>query len=242
MSIRYLNICAGVTAAILAAFQFTEPVPRVDASQECDCSCDTFTQFRSRMQELDDAAESGGAVTMTPELQQAAACAGQCAMQWAQCGRETASDAPTDGMQAGDNGGSSAAEDETPSMSSTGDDEAYPLGEPRDDLDRFYGVYGDGGDSGRNFFVAAAARPEYAEQRIPPGYLMIGAMWGDVAPWHMESLSTTRFRQRWVNPGGEPVVAEFEVDGDGNATAITFQTVFDDRGRLPRLGDLPEGW
>lgn len=122
-------------------------------------------------------------------------------------------------------------------------DDEFPLGEPRDDLERFIGVYGDPGDeNGRDFFVAPAKRPEYAEEQLPEGYLMIGAMWGDVAPWYMKSVSDVRFEQQWVNPASEPVIAEFELGPDGNAVALRFETWFDDRGRLERIGDLPEGW
>jgi hypothetical protein len=123
--------------------------------------------------------------------------------------------------------------------------DSFPLGEPRNDLERFYGVYGDPNDnSGRNFFVTQARTPPYAEQapQIPEGYLMIGAMWGDVAPWYMKSVSETRFEQQWVNSGAEPIVVEFELDPDGNAVALSFDTVFADRGRLARVGDLPEGF
>jgi hypothetical protein len=123
--------------------------------------------------------------------------------------------------------------------------EAFPLGEPRDDLARFYGLYGDPSDpNGRNFFVTEAVTPPFAEQapQIPPGYIMIGAMWGDVAPWYMKSLSETRFEQQWTMAGMEPIIVEFELDNDGNAIAITFETGFADRGRLHRIGDLPEGF
>jgi hypothetical protein len=123
--------------------------------------------------------------------------------------------------------------------------EAFPLGEPRDDLARFHGLYGDASDpNGRNFFVTEAVTPPFAEQapQIPPGYIMIGPMWADVAPWYMKSLSETRFEQQWLMPGAETILVEFKLDNDGNAVALTFDTVFTDRGRLERLGDLPEGF
>ena len=123
--------------------------------------------------------------------------------------------------------------------------ESFPLGEPRDDLERFYGLYGDpNDDDGRSFFVAKAEQPIWAEQAtpIPEGYIMIGAMWGDAAPWFLRSLSETRFEQQWVMEGIEPIVLEFELDQNGNPIAIMFETVFADRGRLERLGDLPEGF
>ncbi|HSH40603.1 MAG TPA: hypothetical protein VK973_00560 [Arenicellales bacterium] len=205
------------------------------SSQDCDCSCEGFAGIRDRMRELEDAVQSGGAAAMTPELQQLAACAGQCAMQWAQCERDAASGSRNDAA-----GSSEPGEPDSEPRGEAQADVSDVLGEPRDDLARFHGVYGDG--SGRDFFVAEAARPEYAEQQLPRGYLMIGAMWGDVAPWYMQSVSETRFEQQWVNPGGEPIVARFEIDDDGNARALVFETVFADRGALPRTGDLPEGW
>lgn len=237
-------------AAFLVSLALSDSPARLtlkdaEAAQKCDCSCEVFTAFKSRMQEMGEAVKSGeSAAAMTPELQQAAACAGQCAMQWAQCKRgDTAgtASAPEGGMNT-ETDSASATSDEAPAAteSRTQADKEYTLGEPRDDLERFYGLYGDG--SGKNFFVTRAKRPEYAEKQIPPGYLMIGAMWGDVAPWYMKSVSETRFEQQWVNPASEPVIAEFELDSDGDARAIIFETVFADRGRLTRVGNLPEGW
>jgi len=120
------------------------------------------------------------------------------------------------------------------------------LGKPRDDLERFYGLYGDPDNPGRDFFVVEAKRPKFAEQapEIPPGYLMIGAMWGDVAPWYMKAVSETRFEQQTLGDfqPPEPIVVVFEAAEGQNAAAITFETVFVDRGRLKRLGDVPEEW
>lgn len=190
------------------------------------------------MEALRERAESGESAVMTPELQQAAVCAGQCALQWSECLRAEAGGAPAEPAQEPEATGDAA--------SSAGEavetvDDSYPLGEPRDDLKRFYGAYGDG-DSGKNFFVTAARSPRCSEKEMPPGYLMIGAMWGDIAPWYMKSLSEIHFEQQRVNPGIAPVIAEFDVDGDGSARPVTFETIFADRGRLKRLGDLPEGW
>lgn len=119
----------------------------------------------------------------------------------------------------------------------------FPLGEARDDLGRFYGIYGDpDDDTGRDFFVAPARRPEYAESQLPDGYLMVGAMWGDVAPWYMKSVTDTRFVQAWTNPGAKPVIVEFETGAKGEAQALEFGSVLEDFGRLERLDDLPENW
>lgn len=117
------------------------------------------------------------------------------------------------------------------------------LGEPRDDIDRFFGLYGEEG--GRQFFVTEAKRPAYAERapEIPPGYLAIGAMWGDVAPMHLKSLADNRFEEvdRSDFAAEEPSVAEFEIGPDGDAVALTFTSgIFSDYGRLERAGDLPE--
>ena len=118
----------------------------------------------------------------------------------------------------------------------------HPLGEPRADLERFYGVYGDG-ESARNFFVAPAEMPPGSERQLPDGYLMVGAMWGDVAPWYMKSLSDLRFEQQWVSSYQDaPLRVAFELGPDSSAVALTFETMFADRGRLQRIGDLPEGW
>jgi len=142
------------------------------AAQKCDCSCEVFTAFKSRMQQMGEAVKSGeSAVAMTPELQQAAACAGQCAMQWAQCGRGETAGTASAPEEDTNTGSASASSDAAATDYRTQADEEYTLGEPRDDLERFYGVYGDG--SSKNFFVTRAERPEYAEKQIPPGYLMV---------------------------------------------------------------------
>jgi hypothetical protein len=120
------------------------------------------------------------------------------------------------------------------------------LGEPLEDVQRYCGVYGSAEQPNRDFFVTEAKRPPLAERapEIPPGYLMIGAMWGDVSPWYMKSISATRFEQQVRGDFGppEPFVVEFELDENGEAVAMTFKTGFEERGRLERKGDLPEGW
>ena len=121
----------------------------------------------------------------------------------------------------------------------------FHLGEPRDDVKRFFGIYGEAGRG--QFFVTEAKRPKFAEQapEIPPGYLAIGAMWGDVAPMHMKSFSETKFEHVDLSDFApdEPSVAEFEFGPDGNAVALTFTGGgFSEFGRRVRLSDLPEDW
>lgn len=131
--------------------------------------------------------------------------------------------------------------DQPPEASVQEPDPQQPLGTPRDDLQRFYGVYGVAGER-RNFFVSEASNSA-GENPVPPGYLMVGTMWGDVQPWHMKSLADTRFEQVYVGQYQDaPLVVEFHTDGDGNAAALTFSGMFEDRGRLKRIGDLPDGW
>lgn len=127
----------------------------------------------------------------------------------------------------------------------------FHLGEPLADVQRYVGVYGDPNapDEGRGqFFVAEAKRPRGAEQapEIPPGYLAIGAMWADVAPMNMKSLSESRFEQVDLSsfPPAELAVAEFEFGADGQATTLTFTrgSGLTEFGTRERLRDLPDDW
>ena len=121
----------------------------------------------------------------------------------------------------------------------------FHLGEPRDDVERYLGLYGEPGRG--QFFVTEAKRPKYAEQspEMPPGYLAIGAMWGDVAPMHMKSHSETKFEQVDLSDFApeKPNVAEFEFGPDGKAVALTFTSGgFTEYGRRVRVGDVPDQW
>ncbi|MEZ5333106.1 MAG: hypothetical protein R2991_13900 [Thermoanaerobaculia bacterium] len=107
----------------------------------------------------------------------------------------------------------------------------------------YYGVYADSDQPSRQWFVSEAKRPQFAEHapEVPPGHLMIGALFGDVAPWQMKTLSETDFEQAWVMEGQEPVTVRFELDADGRAVALTFtDPMLADQGRLERRGDLPD--
>lgn len=138
---------------------------------------------------------------------------------------------------------------ETETIAAASKADSFYLGEPRDDVQRFFGVYGDPNNPTElrgQFFVTEAKRPREAEQapEIPPGYLAIGAMWADVAPMSMMSLSDSTFQQIDLSDfaPAEPTVVEFEFGADGKATALTFTTGFQEFRHRVRIGELPEGW
>ncbi len=122
------------------------------------------------------------------------------------------------------------------------DGEPHPLGEPRDDLVRFFGIYGSPVNIGDNLFVTRAKPPADSDQDIPGGYLMIGSM-KDAPSWYMKSVSETKFEQQWVDDSqAGPLIVEFEVGPNGRALALKFETLFADRGRLPRIRNVPIEW
>ena len=131
-----------------------------------------------------------------------------------------------------------------PEHVAAGDEPA--LGMPLAEPERYYGVYATEAEPNRSWFVAAAKRPPYAEQapEVPPGYLSLGAMFGDVAPWHLKTISATEFVQAYPGPGqAEPVAIRFELDSEGRAAAFTFTGgAYVPPGRFLRVGDLPDGW
>lgn len=136
--------------------------------------------------------------------------------------------------------------DKSSSKASNANPNTSLLGEPLDHPERYYGLYANPSTPNRQWFVTEAKRPKYAEQapEVPPGHLAIGAMFGDVAPWHMKTLSDTEFEQAWVSDyQPEPITVEFELGDDGTAVAMTFTDEQQaSEGRLERQGDLPEGW
>lgn len=130
------------------------------------------------------------------------------------------------------------------SQSSTPEDETW--GRPLDRPERYYGVYAESDQPERQWFVKKAERPAWAEQapEVPPGHLAIGAMFGDVAPWSLKTLSETEFAQIvWGDSPTDPVTVEFEFGDDGRAESLQLRGApFDTMGRLVRQGDLPEDW
>jgi hypothetical protein len=120
------------------------------------------------------------------------------------------------------------------------------LGPALDEPGRYFGVYAAPERPARGWFIAEAKRPAYAERapEVPPGHLMLGAMFGDVAPWQMKTMSDTQFEQAQMGPGQtEPVAIEFRFDAAGQPTAFRFTGgVPGYDAWLERTGDLPEGW
>lgn len=108
-------------------------------------------------------------------------------------------------------------------------------GPKRKDLARFFGVYGNpGGQHGRtsphNFFVNESC----------DGYLQLGALWGDVAPWIMRAEGDTVFVQMSLSEYDRVALRlEFEVGPDGRATAVRHNIDWRKDNPLIRLGDLP---
>ena len=118
----------------------------------------------------------------------------------------------------------------------------FDHGEPRDDIARFEGLYhAPGAPESRKWFVAEAEAPPGVEP-FPPGYMAIGAMWGDVAPWIMTTTGALTFEREALNEFDSDIAVSFSADESGAATAMTMTIGDDAPVRLERVGDLPEGW
>lgn len=106
------------------------------------------------------------------------------------------------------------------------------LGEPRDDLDRFVGQYGDPaaqGSTPRNLFAIVRC----------DGYLVIGATFGDASNWHMRSVSDTEFET--TDFSGRTLHFSIETGPDGRPRSMTHDLDFLDS-PLSFIGPLPAGW
>jgi hypothetical protein len=139
--------------------------------------------------------------------------------------------------------GAPAEADEAPAETASAEDDAVAV-----DPEAYAGLFGDAADPEAmrgTFFVLPAAPPPMAERfpELPEGAIMIGAMWGDVAPWYLTPVSETRFEQTLVSDfQPEALVVEFDLDDDGNAVGLTFETMFEDYNPRARVGDVPEEW
>jgi hypothetical protein len=105
------------------------------------------------------------------------------------------------------------------------------LGQPRDDLERFAGIYGDPDrDPPRDFFVAVRC----------DGYLVIGATRGDAQNWYLRSRSELDFETETF--GGETITFGFTLGGDGRPVALT-HSLEDVDSPMPYRMSLQEfGW
>jgi hypothetical protein len=101
-------------------------------------------------------------------------------------------------------------------------------GQPRDDLERFKGLYGDpeGKDQTRKLWVTVSC----------DGYLVSGAMWGDVAPWWMKSTDDNVFTYQ---DSFNKLRMEFETDANGKAVSMKHD-LKSLKSPLERVGPLPD--
>ena len=106
----------------------------------------------------------------------------------------------------------------------------YDQGEARDDLERFTGLYGDPEESNENRRLWVMVSCD--------GYLVIGALWGDVAPWWMKSVSDKAFS---YSDSFSNVEMEFETDASGKALRMIHNLSFL-KTPLERFGPIPDDW
>lgn len=101
-------------------------------------------------------------------------------------------------------------------------------GQPREDLERFKGVFGDpeNTESTRKLWVNVSC----------DGYLVSGAMWGDAAPWWMRSESDNVFT--FENQYSD-IRMEFGAGSEGLEMIHNLDFM---ESPLQRVGPLPEDW
>lgn len=98
-------------------------------------------------------------------------------------------------------------------------------GQPRNDLERFTGLYGDPNDPNRKLWVTVSC----------DGYLVSGAMWGDASPWWMKSEGDHVFTYQ---DSFNKLRMEFKTDADGKAVRMKHDLEYM-KSPLKRLGPLP---
>lgn len=101
-------------------------------------------------------------------------------------------------------------------------------GQPRDDLERFKGVYGnpDEPEATRQLWVNVSC----------DGYLVSGAMWGDAAPWWLRSENENVFT---MEDSFNNIRMEFTPGGDDLEMIHNLDFM---ENPLQRIGPLPEDW
>jgi hypothetical protein len=103
-------------------------------------------------------------------------------------------------------------------------------GESRSDLKRFTGLYGDPeeGNETRRLWVMESC----------DGYLVSGALWGDVAPWWMKSERDKVFT---YSDSFNDIRMEFVTDENGKAMKM-IHNLSSLKSPLERVGPLPDDW
>lgn len=104
------------------------------------------------------------------------------------------------------------------------------LGESRNDLGRFTGLYGDPNESNktRRLWVMESC----------DGYLVSGALWGDVAPWWMKSEGDNVFT---YSDSFNNIKMEFVTDESGKATKM-IHNLKALKTPLERVDPIPDDW
>lgn len=103
-------------------------------------------------------------------------------------------------------------------------------GKPRNDLERFTGIYGDPSEKNetRRLWVQVSC----------DGYLVSGALWGGASPWWMKSESDKVFTYK--DPFSE-LRMKFVTVGNGKAVKMIHDLSFI-KTPLERLGPIPDDW
>ncbi|MDZ7842637.1 MAG: hypothetical protein U5R46_17700 [Gammaproteobacteria bacterium] len=218
-----------IALALLVLHSLT---PAVADSRDCDCSCEALSEFESALRQQ-------GGDSMSPEVAAVMNCYAPCLQQWQQCQAQQQAEADGPKWDCDNKPNSPVEREEWQRECGTDEDTGFwasRLGEPRDDLGRFYGRY-EGAEI--DWIVAPAeASMEMQDQgrgQIPPGYMMIHAARGDVAPWYMKSTGDARFEAKTVS-GGE-VIAEFQLGPDNAASEMILNSPYQDGVRYIRTSE-----
>ena len=107
---------------------------------------------------------------------------------------------------------------------------ASDQGKPRDDLERFTGLYGDPSDKDKNRKLWVMISCD--------NYLVVGALWGGAAPWWMKSESDKEFTYA---DSFTSLKIEFVTDANGTAIKMKHDLSYL-KNPLERLGPIPDDW
>jgi hypothetical protein len=103
-------------------------------------------------------------------------------------------------------------------------------GEPRKDLERFVGLYGDPAETNpnRKLWVTVSC----------DGYLVVGALWGDASPWWMRSAGDNVFTYQ---DSFSKLRIKFETGANGKAVRM-IHDLEHMKSPMELLGPLPADW